>query len=861
MRSLSTALGCIPRVVILSTLFFFCSVSHAVGGFTNNYDACRVFMENLRRVPTDESKEIETGRMVDEHLKAPNEEGLDGALEFPPSPQGPRSAVSTLLSGNSSYYHANAQEKISLFNPPHLKVAQGTLSTGPFSSVDYGVPFAHPKSRKAFSAEYRAWLGEGLELLKARLENRLTGEETHEAHAWSIPAGQATSLLQGIRQDISKLPKDPIEKALATESPRLYTARDRESEMGDFILSQMAFRAVPAILALSLGAEVIFPYQSPVNPLILAGVVAALPPHKWIEMTTGYSSFKRKKSEYPRLLPSHDVEAFLNLESPHAYGLRSSDGFNLFLADGGERVLIWYPKSSHYAELAPRSTKSASVGAPKIEHTPENETTPKVETSAPEPINPQVLRERTEQRLALLPARPALISEQTRQAAQNLRKLADQLGGQVLERHALIDAQMLALIAKEHLLIVGPPGNGKTTTTKALLEAFGETDGSASFTKLQMKHDTDLNELFGPFDPKALLDRGEYTRLHDQSFLNSRHAILDELFDIRSSARRDTLEALEERSYNGVPGKLETAVGISNRFIPELLQTPSGQLDDSARAMIDRFALTYYLGWDFADAKSDMALVSRPRGAVKLEKALFSDKAKLIELARALPMPDSVGLAANLLWKNTRTDLEHHENDSVAQWRQAQFEGRVVDPPYRTTRVFSPRGLQMAGSILKAAEVLSWTKTDLAYEPKLSLNHLYNLEKSITAMDGSEAALWRRMGETSNPNERVQIQSMLHDREVFRQHLEQLKTEINTNPLMLRLEVLQADAHEALAVEDRLRVLGNVHQLLDETQAQLRHKAGLSLDRYGYSDAVHLAVQEGANDLLLKLSQSEPALW
>jgi len=178
-----------------------------------------------------------------------------------------------------------------------------------------------------------------------------------------------------------------------------------------------------------------------------------------------------------------------------------------------------------------------------------------------------------------------------------LAQLRTEMNGALIERQAEVDGMLVALLAREHLLLLGPPGTAKTMMVKL---AAGVIAGATYFYWL-MSRFTVPEELFGSFSLKALKE-DKHQRLTTDKLPEASIAFLDEVFKANSAILNSLLTLINERQFhNGgqaVDAPLETMVGASNE-LPE-----SGELD----ALYDRFLLRYWTGY-IADRGSMKALL------------------------------------------------------------------------------------------------------------------------------------------------------------------------------------------------------------------------------------------------------------
>lgn len=318
----------------------------------------------------------------------------------------------------------------------------------------------------------------------------------------------------------------------------------------------------------------------------------------------------------------------------------------------------------------------------------------------------------------------------------------------LIERDEEIDLVLVALLAGEHPLLVGPPGTAKSL----LLDSMAKWVRASKFDYLLTRF-TDPMELFGPVDIVALKERRS-ERVVKGMMPEATMVFMDEIFKASSAILNTMLKILNERKFKYGQQELECPLRIC---VAASNEWPDQQED--LGALFDRFLLRKHVH-PISESGLDRLLWTSNHQAEfetyetitaeeldqaqeEVEAIEWSDRAKtcLRDIIRELRsngiqpgdrrMFKSVKVAAAMAWLEGSDEVEpeHLEILKHCLWvdpEQAVKTGQIV------SKLANPVGFAINEKMGQATEVLA-KNTATEAVPKLQ-----EILKALQAMDDSK---------------------------------------------------------------------------------------------------------------------------
>src|SRR3989440_852299 len=162
------------------------------------------------------------------------------------------------------------------------------------------------------------------------------------------------------------------------------------------------------------------------------------------------------------------------------------------------------------------------------------------------------------------------------------QSLQTEMEGHLFERHEELEGLILALLSRQHLLLVGPKGAAKSMMIRMLASAI---EGAKYFERLMTRF-TLPDELFGPVSISAL-KKDRFSRLTRGYLPEANFAFLDEIWKANSSILNSLLALINERLFYNDGEVLQCPLETLRGASAELPQ------EEALSALYDRFLLRY----------------------------------------------------------------------------------------------------------------------------------------------------------------------------------------------------------------------------------------------------------------------------
>lgn len=212
-----------------------------------------------------------------------------------------------------------------------------------------------------------------------------------------------------------------------------------------------------------------------------------------------------------------------------------------------------------------------------------------------------------------------------------LEEIRQALNSKFFERENEVEGILVALLSRQHMLMIGPAGTAKSALSSELSKII---EGSAYFQWLLTKFSTP-EEVFGPLSLKGL-EQGVYQRIITSKMPEANIVFLDEIFKANSAILNSLLTLINERLFynNGSPVQvpLMSVIGASNEYPEE---------EEGLDALFDRFLLRFEIDF-IADETNFVSMLKAAGQTIQMPFMTMEELLHLQFLTDRVVIPDEV---------------------------------------------------------------------------------------------------------------------------------------------------------------------------------------------------------------------------
>ena len=214
---------------------------------------------------------------------------------------------------------------------------------------------------------------------------------------------------------------------------------------------------------------------------------------------------------------------------------------------------------------------------------------------------------------------------------QKLHEIKRALNAKFFERESEVEGILVALLSKQHMLMIGPAGTAKSALSVELAKIV---NGTSYFQWLLTRFSTP-EEVFGPLSLKDL-EEGVYKRNTATKMPEAHLVFLDEIFKANSAILNSLLTLINERLFynDGQPIKapLMSVIGASNEYPEE---------GEGLEALFDRFLLRFEINF-IADESNFVSMMKDEGEHVEIPTMHVDDLVQLQNMTNKVHIPDEV---------------------------------------------------------------------------------------------------------------------------------------------------------------------------------------------------------------------------
>lgn len=266
-------------------------------------------------------------------------------------------------------------------------------------------------------------------------------------------------------------------------------------------------------------------------------------------------------------------------------------------------------------------------------------------------------------RLQTVPLSASSFSTETAHFKTKLQRLLALLNQGLIEREAVLKAALLTVLAEENLVLVGPPGTGKSLVARRIAQVLSDDQHGHDYFEYLLTKFSTPEELFGPLSISEL--KADRFKRNTHGYLPTVNvAFLDEIFKASSSILNALLTILNERVYhNGAQAQavpLQALIAASNELPTE---------DEALGALYDRFLVRIFVDY-VSENRFALLFNDTTEPEFSPEDRLTRQEIdRLRQAAKTVTIPNEIAQAIQSIWQQHKQAFQEDARESLSDRR------------------------------------------------------------------------------------------------------------------------------------------------------------------------------------------------
>lgn len=333
-----------------------------------------------------------------------------------------------------------------------------------------------------------------------------------------------------------------------------------------------------------------------------------------------------------------------------------------------------------------------------------------------------------------------------------IKQIQAEMNGSFVEREDVIEGIIIAVLARKHVLLLGPPGTAKSLLARDICERIAD---AVYFERLLTKFSTP-EEVIGPVSLSGLKS-DKFVRITTGKLPQCHIGFLDEIFKSSSAILNSILTIINERIFHndgliekcnllsliGASNEMPTEEGLSALYDRFLLRFVTGYVSDNGiSAILSGVTAATKTTITLAELNAIFAEVDAVKVPAKVINAIVKLRRELSEFSISdRRWKESMKLLQAAAWLNGRNTVNFEDIFVLKNslWQEPQDMARILNVLYTVVYPNRVKILEIYDAVIDSYK--EWQKVEKSNKYSVGLETVQKLSKAIEELDGIKTEL------------------------------------------------------------------------------------------------------------------------